>query len=224
MLGNIRYVSQNFRHKILYKIFSTEFSARGSTNFNNHRKQAFHHHQMPVSAMAFDSVPMMASALSGGGFAGGSGGAERQPIKVRKDFPETWIWEDIDDNQCDAVKFTRKVPDTITSWVISAFALNKENGLGLGDTSTLTVYKPFFVSTTLPYSVKRGEVLTLSIQIFNYLPKDQDVTVVMANEDQHFDFADDTDSREFFSNIFNRSCSAVFNFNFQRTKPAEKTL
>jgi CD109 antigen len=145
---------------------------------------------MPVSAMAFDSVPNMeASYAAGGGFGGSS-----QPITVRKDFPETWIWEDIDDNQCDAVKFTKKVPDTITSWVISAFALNKENGLGLGDTSKLTVYKPFFVSTTLPYSVKRGEVLTLSVQIFNYLSKDQEVTVVMSNDGQHFDFADDADN------------------------------
>jgi CD109 antigen len=145
-----------------------------------------------VSGVAYDSVPMMSYPLmrESAAFGGGFGGAAPQPVVVRKDFPETWIWEDIDDNQCDAVKFTKKVPDTITSWVISAFALNKANGLGLGDTAKVNVFKPFFVSTTLPYSVKRGETLTLSIQIFNYLSKDQEVTVVMANDDQHFDFAD----------------------------------
>jgi CD109 antigen len=130
--------------------------------------------------MTFDS------AVSGGGNA---------PISVRKDFPETWIWEDVMNNNCDAVKFSKKVPDTITSWLISAFSLNQANGLGLNDNPTsLTVFRPFFISTTIPYSVRRGERLTMSIQIFNYLSSDQDVSVTMFNEAQQFDFTDDTDA------------------------------
>jgi CD109 antigen len=126
-------------------------------------------------------------------------------ISTRKHFPETWIWEDIMNNNCDSVIFTKKVPDTITSWMISAFSLNQANGLGLNDNPTsLKVFRSFFISTTLPYSVKRGEQLTLSIQIFNYLSSDQDVTVTMFNEAQQFDFTDDTDAnyRRFFSKNF----------------------
>jgi uncharacterized protein YfaS (alpha-2-macroglobulin family) len=172
------------------------FSERDPTHFNNHRHPEDYYNRQPVGQISFLSssedltTPISASSNFGAAFGGGSGSAPSQPIVVRKDFPETWIWEDIDDNQCDAVTFTKKVPDTITSWVISAFALNKANGLGLGDTAKVNVFKPFFVSTTLPYSVKRGETLTLSIQIFNYLSKDQEVTVVMANDGQYFDFAD----------------------------------
>jgi CD109 antigen len=132
--------------------------------------------------MAFDS----ASSASGGG---------NSPISVRKDFPETWIWEDITNNNCDSVKLSKKVPDTITSWLISAFSLNQANGLGLNENPTsLRVYRPFFISTTLPYSVRRGEQLTLSIQIFNYLTSDQDVSVTMSNDAQQFEFKDDTDT------------------------------
>jgi CD109 antigen len=115
------------------------------------------------------------------------------PLRVRNDFPETWIWEDF--MECESVQWSKKVPDTITSWVISAFSMNRANGLGLNDSpTTLTVFRPFFVSTTLPYSVKRGEQLILSIQVFNYLPSDQDVTVTLSNEDQQFDFVDDPDA------------------------------
>jgi CD109 antigen len=114
---------------------------------------------------------------------------------VRNVFPETWIWEDFENNQCDDdVQITKKVPDTITSWYISAFALNRAHGLGFGDPATLTVFKRFFVSLSLPYSVKRGETLTLSVQIFNYLSSDQEVTVSMNNEYGHFNFTDDEDS------------------------------
>jgi Alpha-2-macroglobulin family len=116
-----------------------------------------------------------------------------QPIAIREELPVTWIWDDMDDIECDGVKFTKQVPHTVTSWYISAFALNKANGLGFGESSTLTVFKPFFVSTTLPYSVKRGEILIISVQIFNYLSIDQEVTVVVTNEGQNFDFTDDVD-------------------------------
>jgi Alpha-2-macroglobulin family len=140
------------------------------------------------------------SSRQGPGAPGGSSEQDKtdytdNSIIVRTDFPETWIWEDIMNNNCDAVKFSKKVPDTITSWLISAFSLNQANGLGLNENPTsLTVFRPFFISTTLPYSVKRGERLTLSIQIFNYLSSDQDVSVTMSNAGQQFDFTDDTDA------------------------------
>jgi CD109 antigen len=117
-------------------------------------------------------------------------------ITVRKEFPETWIWEDAMSNNCDSVKFTKKVPDTITSWLITAFSLNQANGLGLNDNPTsLRVFRPFFISLSLPYSIKRGERLTLAIFISNYLSSDQDVFVTMFNEAQQFNFVDDTDAK-----------------------------
>jgi CD109 antigen len=97
--------------------------------------------------------------------------------------------------RCESIKVSKKVPDTITSWIVSAFSLNKVNGLGLMDApASLTVFKSFFVSTTLPYSVKRGEALTISVQVFNYLPKNQEVLITVANTALQFDFTDDTNT------------------------------
>ena len=61
------------------------------------------------------------------------------------------------------------VPDTITSWYASAFAMSKNSGLGVASPSSLTVFQPFFVSLTLPYSVIRGEELTVITTVFNYM-------------------------------------------------------
>lgn len=65
--------------------------------------------------------------------------------------------------------------------------------LGLGLTKEalkLNVFKPFFVTTNLPYSVKRGEVSAVPIVVFNYLETDQVVDVTFFNSNQDFEFLD----------------------------------
>ena len=39
-----------------------------------------------------------------------------------------------------------------------------------------TVFKPFFVSLNLPYSVIRGEEFALQVNVFNYLKEDVNVS------------------------------------------------
>lgn len=81
------------------------------------------------------------------------------------------------------------MPDTITSWIISAFAINTDNGLGLTKTARrLQVFQPFFVSLNLPYAIKRGEILTVPIIVYNYLEHDVDADVVLHNNNDEFDF------------------------------------
>jgi CD109 antigen len=83
----------------------------------------------------------------------------------------------------------KRVPDTITSWIITGFALSSEHGLGLTKSPTkLTVFRPFFVSAFLPYSVKRGEVLKIPVTVFNYTPKSVKATVFLHNKDNEFEF------------------------------------
>ena len=64
-----------------------------------------------------------------------------------------------------------KVPDTITSWIASAFALSNSSGLGISKPTSLKVFQPFFVSLTLPYSVIRGEDVSITVTVFNYESK-----------------------------------------------------
>uniref|UniRef100_A0A8C1NNI5 Uncharacterized protein n=1 Tax=Cyprinus carpio TaxID=7962 RepID=A0A8C1NNI5_CYPCA len=62
------------------------------------------------------------------------------------------------------------VPDTITSWETEAFCLSSE-GLGLAPPTQLTVFQPFFLELSLPYSIIRGEIFELKATVFNYLSK-----------------------------------------------------
>ncbi|KAE8741724.1 Thioester-containing protein [Frankliniella occidentalis] len=82
------------------------------------------------------------------------------------------------------------VPDTITSWVVSALAVDPVHGLGLSDTSKLTVFRPFFASLSLPYSVIRGETVEVPVLVFNYLAEPTTATVTMTNDRGEFDFVE----------------------------------
>uniref|UniRef100_A0A0N4Z9Y7 A2M_recep domain-containing protein n=1 Tax=Parastrongyloides trichosuri TaxID=131310 RepID=A0A0N4Z9Y7_PARTI len=112
-------------------------------------------------------------------------------IKIRSEFPETWVWSDFDhvsDNG--TVTFSTKVPDTITSWVSSAFAINENLGLGISPSNPkLKVFRPFFIRLNLPYSIKRGEQFALQVLVFNYMENEQDVEVTLKQkENSGFEF------------------------------------
>uniref|UniRef100_A0A6E8VV34 CD109 antigen n=1 Tax=Anopheles coluzzii TaxID=1518534 RepID=A0A6E8VV34_ANOCL len=115
-----------------------------------------------------------------------------QSAPVRKEFPETWLWQTIAPASFSGEKtLQKKVPDTITSWIITGFSVNPIYGLGLTQQPRkLNVFLPFFVSTNLPYSVKRGEVVAIPIVVFNYMEDDQTAEVVLHNDEQEFEFAD----------------------------------
>lgn len=104
----------------------------------------------------------------------------------------------------------KKVPDTITSWVISAFAVDPVSGLGLTQRpKTLNVFQPFFVSLNLPYSVKRGEIVSIPVVVFNYMETDQTAEVTLHNVENEFEFVeldneikDENSEYLYFINIF----------------------
>ncbi|XP_052898513.1 thioester-containing protein 1 allele R1-like isoform X2 [Anopheles moucheti] len=152
----------------------------------------FHRTGMPGVAML---MPLAASASSGQSFVAASAAiapAAIAPAQVRKEFPETWLWQTIAPKSFSGEKtLQKKVPDTITSWIITGFSVNPVYGLGLTQQPRkLKVFLPFFVSTNLPYSVKRGEVVAIPIVVFNYMEEDQTAEVILHNDEQEFEFAD----------------------------------
>lgn len=75
--------------------------------------------------------------------------------------------------------------------MISGFSIDPVTGLGLTKSpKILEVFQPFFVSLNLPYSIKRGEILSVPAIAFNYLEEDVDADVTLHNEDNEFDFVD----------------------------------
>ncbi|XP_019629167.1 PREDICTED: CD109 antigen-like isoform X3 [Branchiostoma belcheri] len=112
------------------------------------------------------------------------GGTALQEVKqVRSFFPETWLWNTTRSGADGTAVFSSTVPDTITSWVASAFALNDVSGLGVADTpASMEAFRPFFVSLNLPYSVVNKEETAIQALVFNYMDVDMDVTVTLKGD------------------------------------------
>jgi CD109 antigen len=100
--------------------------------------------------------------------------------KTRSNFQETFLWTSMTAGPNKSVKITAQVPDTITSWVASAFAVDDKCGLGVADVDAkLTVFQTFFISVTSPYSVVRGEEFAYLVTVFNYFNQSLTVTVTL---------------------------------------------
>ena len=116
----------------------------------------------PGQAMAAPPATDPAGMVQGQEFA--------EPDHTRIFFPETWIWETVLTGSDGVLALNHTVPDSITSWVGGGFATSSEHGLGMvSPTATLNVFKPFFISVNLPYSVIRGEEISIEVNLFNYV-------------------------------------------------------
>uniref|UniRef100_A0A1S4J5E6 CD109 antigen n=1 Tax=Culex quinquefasciatus TaxID=7176 RepID=A0A1S4J5E6_CULQU len=175
-----------------------DFNDVGATIMTNANEPPPYDRIMPLSVGAA-GVPAAAFA----GVAVPIASAAPMPVNevvVRKSFPESWIWEDFSNDRFVDMEFlcfsgqktiTKKVPDTITSWIITGFSVNPVYGLGLTQQPRkLNVFLPFFVSTNLPYSVKRGEIVSIPVVIFNYMESGQTAEVTFDNSEYEFEFAD----------------------------------
>ncbi|XP_029965690.1 CD109 antigen [Salarias fasciatus] len=102
----------------------------------------------------------------------------------RQNFPETWVWMDVDTGDSSTAEVSLTVPDSITSWVASAFVMSDRLGLGVvQQPAVLTVFQDFFLSLNLPACIVRGEELVLEIVLYNYLQENLEVTVIVAWSD-----------------------------------------
>nr|BAR45613.1 thioester-containing protein 2 [Scolopendra japonica] len=112
-------------------------------------------------------------------------------MRVRSYFPETFLWTNASTNDDGSLIIKATVPDTITSYFINAFAVDDKTGIGLSDQpAKLQIFRPFFVTLNLPYSVIRGETLGLQALVFNYMTEDIEAVVTLDNEQQEFTIID----------------------------------
>ncbi|XP_031630826.1 CD109 antigen-like isoform X2 [Contarinia nasturtii] len=114
---------------------------------------------------------------------------DRPRVHLMNDISDSFLFVNFSSGNAGRHTIHKKVPDTITSWVITGFSLDPISGLGLSkEARNLQVFQPFFVSLNLPYSVKRGEVVSIPIGIFNYLDDEFDVEVTLHNTEQELEF------------------------------------
>ncbi|HOG46860.1 MAG TPA: alpha-2-macroglobulin family protein [Anaerolineae bacterium] len=110
----------------------------------------------------------------------GPGLAEVQ--RVRQFFPETWLWLDLTTDGAGKATAPVQAPDSITTWMLRAVALSKEQGLGVAE-AELKVLQPFFVSVDLPYACIRGEEFPVQVALYNYTDTPQTFTVELERGD-----------------------------------------
>ncbi|GLD56971.1 CD109 antigen-like protein [Lates japonicus] len=109
---------------------------------------------------------------------------QQQEPRERWNFPETWIWMDTNTGDSDTAELILPVPDSITTWTATAFVMSENLGLGIVERpAELTVFQDFFLSLNLPAYIIRGEELLLEIILFNYLPHNLEVMVIVAESD-----------------------------------------
>ncbi|XP_053692175.1 thioester-containing protein 1 allele R1-like [Sabethes cyaneus] len=117
----------------------------------------------------------------------------QKPVPIRADFRETWLWENYTmDGIKDKLIFRHIVPDTISSWEITGFALSPTLGLGIiKQPQTFSVKKmPFYIVPILPYSIKRNEVVTICVMIFNLLENTVITDMTLFNEYDEIEFVE----------------------------------
>jgi CD109 antigen len=84
------------------------------------------------------------------------------------------------------------IPDTLTSWFISGYALSPLNGIGVSTKPrVLEAFRPFFISLNLPYSVVKGEVFPLQVLVHNYISSEVTAEVTLQNAAGSFEFQEE---------------------------------
>ncbi|KAG1955856.1 complement C3 [Pimephales promelas] len=102
---------------------------------------------------------------------------EPDDVLVRTQFPETWLWEEIDlppcppNQSCDKTSASRNeiyLKDSITTWQITAISLSKTLGICVANPYEITVKKDFFIDLRMPFSAVRNEQLEIKAIVHNY--------------------------------------------------------
>ncbi len=107
---------------------------------------------------------------------------EKEP-RVREFFPETFVFEPalITDYEGTA-RLSVTMPDAITTWRITTFASSSHGELG-SVLAQLRVFQDFFVDVDLPVALTEGDEISIPVALYNYLPGDQEIRLVLQKED-----------------------------------------
>ncbi|XP_062706169.1 thioester-containing protein 1 allele S1 [Aedes albopictus] len=116
----------------------------------------------------------------------------RRAKHIRTQFMETFLWLNFTMNGKET-KQTIEVPapDSTTTYFVSGFALSPTMGLGLIKQPLKFIVKSkFYLDVSLPYSVKRGEVLVVRAIVFNFLQHKLTTQVTLYSKRDQLEFVE----------------------------------
>ncbi|XP_070197998.1 CD109 antigen-like [Littorina saxatilis] len=114
---------------------------------------------------------------------GGGGAVEKDTPaeRLRTFFPETWLWDTVDMKSKRKEVLKVNTPDTITTWVVTAFAVHPTLGLAVSRVpAELLAIKRLFATLDLPYSAVRGEDVCFTALTFNRYDVPVKVSITLA--------------------------------------------
>ncbi|XP_052895525.1 thioester-containing protein 1 allele S3-like [Anopheles moucheti] len=103
-------------------------------------------------------------------------------VHYRTNFLESWLWQNMTIRRDGMLKFSEVVPDTTTSWYLTAFSIDPVHGFGIiKKPIQFTTAQPFYIVENLPYSIKRDETAVLQFTLFNNLEAEYVAEVTLYN-------------------------------------------
>ncbi|XP_015109865.1 alpha-2-macroglobulin-like [Diachasma alloeum] len=99
----------------------------------------------------------------------------------RSYFPETWLWDLVATGKEGRAVVKRNLPHTITNWIGHTICISSNYGLGIAQPVQINAFQPFFLDYSIPYSVKRGELLRMRVSLFNYMQHNLPVKIQLVN-------------------------------------------
>jgi 5-hydroxyisourate hydrolase-like protein (transthyretin family) len=103
--------------------------------------------------------------------------------RIREFFPETFVFEPaLITNHKGEAWLSVTMPDAITTWRVTTFASSHKGELG-STLAQIRVFQDFFVDIDLPIALTEGDEISIPIAMYNYLSRDQEITIVLQEEE-----------------------------------------
>ena len=100
---------------------------------------------------------------------------------MQKLYDNSWLWKDINIGSKGYYIFTANVPNIPATWMVTAFGMSSIQGFGLQQAIIeYSSVRPFFMNVEMPSRCNLGEQIGIRVSIFNYMPSEIEVLVILA--------------------------------------------
>ncbi len=124
-------------------------------------------HRRPVGVRSGSSLGVSIDRQNESASSGLKGGGGADPATVRQDFPDTAFWQSAVRTDADgSVQIEVQLPDTLTTWRLTAVAVTRDTRLGVGTTEVVTG-KAVLVRPLVPRFLVGGDVVTVGAAVHN---------------------------------------------------------
>ncbi|KAH6922249.1 hypothetical protein HPB50_011045 [Hyalomma asiaticum] len=87
---------------------------------------------------------------------------------VRRDFRETWLFDEQVIGPDGVADFAVSLPHSITTWSVQAVSVSPTGGVCVPQAKEVRVFQPIFLQVALPYKVVRNEQIEVLVTVYNY--------------------------------------------------------